>query len=194
MATKFQRGFKTRAMKLALSVRKEMSIGDNVALDPRKLAEHVDVPVLELPDLLAAGMSQTTLRHLTGNGKEEFSAALFERGGQRLIVANPSHSTGRQASNIVHEVSHILLKHIAPAALLVGGCRQWDAVMEGEADWLAGELLVPRNAALEIARSGEDVETAARRLGVSRAMMNWRLNHSGARKQAAREKAARRDR
>ena len=90
----------------------------------------------------------------------------------------------------VHEVGHVLLRHQPPTEIIDAGCRRWDATMELEADWLAGELLVPRRAALEVARQQTDAEAAAQQFGVSRALMEWRLNHSGARKQAARERSA----
>ena len=92
------------------------------------------MPVFELEALLAAGLSRESLDHLLGKGRGKFSAALFERNGMRLIVANPVHSKGRQASNIVHEVAHLLLKHEPPEAVLEAGCRRWDPIMEREAD------------------------------------------------------------
>jgi Zn-dependent peptidase ImmA (M78 family) len=191
MAGKFKHGFKKQAEEMALEVRARMMIAWDGRLDPRELARHVGVPVFDLKALVAVGMPESSLRHLLGNGRKEFSAALFKRDGLRLIVANPVHSIGRQASNIVHEVAHLLLEHEPPEAVLEAGCRRWNEVMENEADWLAGELLVPRRAALAIARSGADVESSALRYGVSAQMMRWRLNHSGALKQAEREQVAR---
>jgi len=188
----YRYGFKKEAEVLAREVRRAMGLECTQPLDPRSLANHVGVPVFELDDLVAAGMREDSLRHLLGRGRSEFSAALFQRNGTRLIVANPVHSPGRQASNIVHEVSHLLLDHQPSGAVIEAGCRRWNAIMEREADWQAGELLVPRQGALEVARSGVDVRSAAHHYGVSEAMMNWRLNHSGARKQAERERASRR--
>lgn len=194
MASDYRRGFKKEAEELALGVRREMCLGSTDPLDPRELARFVEVPVFELQELGRFGFRPESLRHLLGAGKREFSAALFERDGVRLIVANSAHSSARQASNIVHECAHLLLEHKPPAGILVVGCRRWDAGMEREADWLAGEMLVPREAALDVARQDMDVRVAAQRFGVSVAMMEWRLNHSGARKQAQREHAARRGR
>lgn len=191
MASEYRYGFKKQAEDLAMEVRRAMGLEWRDRLDPRALAKHVGVPVYELNELVAVGMPEDSLRHLLGRGKSEFSAALFQRNGARLIVANPVHSRGRQASNIVHEIAHLLLEHEPTEAVIEAGCRRWDATMEREADWQAGELLVPRQAALDIARSGVDVETCAQHFGVSVAMMNWRLNHSGARKQVERERAAR---
>ena len=102
MVSDYRRGFKKEAEALALKVRREMGLTWDDRLDPRGLAEHVGVPVFELTELVSVGMSERSLRHLLGRGRREFSAALLERNGVRLIVANPVHSMGRQASNIVH--------------------------------------------------------------------------------------------
>lgn len=190
MAADYRRGFKALAERLALEVRDGMGSDWQGRLDPRALAKHVGVVVFDLPEMRRLGMKEESLRFLLGRGRREFSAALFESNGVRVIVANPSHSAVRQASNIVHEVGHVLLRHQPPTEIIDAGCRRWDATMELEADWLAGELLVPRRAALEVARQQTDAEAAAQRFGVSRALMEWRLNHSGARKQAARERSA----
>ena len=191
MGADYKWGFKAAAERLAIEVRGSMGLKTQDRLDPRALAKKVGVVVFELPELLCLGLKQQSLRFLLGRGRREFSAALFECNGARVIVANTAHSMVRQASNMVHEVSHLLLRHEPPAAVIEAGCRRWNSAMEREADWLAGELLVPRQAALEVARQQLDAETAAQHFGVSRAMMEWRLNHSGARKQAARERSVR---
>ena len=194
MASEYRQGFKKAAEEPALAVRREMGLNWDDPLHPRRLVAHVGVPVFDLNELTSVGMPQESLHHLLGKGSGEFSAALFERNGMRLIIANPVHSTGRQASNIVHEVAHLLLRHEPPTEILQAGCRRWNAEMEREADWLAGGLLVPRRVALSIARRRLDVRQSALWFGVSEAMMRWRLNHSGARKQAERERARRRTR
>lgn len=191
MAEKFRRGFKREAEEMALRVRAQLGLSWREALDPQVLAAHVRVPVVELRELRKHGLSEKALRHLMNKGSREFSAALFECGNQRLIVHNTVHSSERRASNIVHELSHILLKHLPPKQIIQGGCRRWDASMEGEADWLAAELLVPRRAAVELARQEVSEVEAAKRYGVTIGMIRWRLNATGARIQAQRERNAR---
>jgi Zn-dependent peptidase ImmA (M78 family) len=190
MGTDYRWGFKTQAERLALEVRASMGLDWQERLDPRALAKHVGVAVFDLPEMRRLGMKEQSLRFLLGRGRREFSAALFECNGVRVIVANTAHSEGRQASNIVHEVGHLLLRHNPPTEVIEIGCRRWDARMELEADWLAGELLVPRQAAVEVARRQIDADIAAQQFGVSRALMEWRLNHSGARRQIDRERLA----
>ncbi len=59
-------------------------------------------------------------------------------------------------------------------------CRRWDSLQEEEANWLAGALLISEEAALQIARSGEPLDEAAKRCRVSQAMITFRLNVTGA--------------
>ncbi len=80
--------------------------------------------------------------------------------------------------------------HPPTPALDDRGCRIWDQVIEEEATWLAGVLLVPESAALIIARRGTPLAVAAAEFGVSEQMMDWRLNVTGAR--LRRERARRR--
>ena len=66
------------------------------------------------------------------------------------------------------------------------GCRHWDQEMEDEADWLSSVLLVPEEAALLIVERDWSAELAAAKYGVSRRMIQWRVNATGARKRVQR--------
>jgi hypothetical protein len=192
MANVLRRGFKADAERLALELRRELRLNVYDRLEPRTLAEHFGLPVVALQELQAWGASPASIRHfIHGNGRGDFSAATVFCGRARIILANPAHSQGRRANSIVHEVSHVALEHEPSTALAFGGCRRWDARAEEEADWLAATLLVPREAALRVVRQGIDTATAAEHFGVSVRLLEWRLNHTGARTQVAREQGVR---
>ena len=107
-----------------------------------------------------------------------------------MIVHNDSHSNARQNSNLAHELAHGLLLHEpAPAIDGATGCRNWNNTTEEEATWLSGELLVTGSMALAVARGHISEEEACHRLGVSGRMLDWRINKTGARKRAERERA-----
>lgn len=120
-----------------------------------------------------------------------FSAITVFHGTERIIVHNDCHSAGRQASNLAHELSHGLLLHPPRPALDGRGCRDWEHIEELEADWLAGTILVPDEAAILIARRGLTVAQAAKLYGVSEKMMTFRLNVTAARVRVARAQAYR---
>ena len=68
------------------------------------------------------------------------------------------------------------------------GCRDFDPDLEDEANQFAGYLLVPNEAARSIFKSGMDMEMAQTTYEVSRQMLDWRLNMSGARRQEQRHR------
>ena len=68
------------------------------------------------------------------------------------------------------------------------GCRNYDRDQEGEANFLAGCILIPNEAAKRIVMSGMDPQEARESDGVSDQMLQYRLNASGARIQRNRRR------
>lgn len=176
--TALRRGFKTEANDIAREIRQELGLGLADPLDPWVLAEHLEIPVMPLTELRREAPS--AIRHFTRVKCGEFSGVTVFRGSARLIVFNDSHSPGRRASDLAHELAHALLQHPPRPALDGSGCRDWDAELEEEAAWLAGALLVSDEAAIAVARSGMATADAAKKYSVSPKMMLFRLNVSGA--------------
>lgn len=187
----FRRGFKTEAESLSLEIRAELGLGFDDPLDQRVLAEHLAVEVVDLASLVAYGASAASISHFQVGARGEFSGATVFRGAYRTIIVNDAHATVRQASSLAHELSHLLLEHEPHRAVADDGCRLWSQAMEAEADWMAGALLVTRDAALRIARDRVPIAEAAGKFGVSEKMMQWRLANTGAHLQAQRERARR---
>ncbi len=176
--TRLRRGFKTEANAIAREIRRELGLRAADPLDHRALADHLGIALMPLSQL--RDEAPEAVAHFARAERGAFSAMTVFHGLRRLIVYNDAHSTGRQASDITHELSHALLQHPAESALDHRGCRSWEQELEEEADWLAGALLVSEEAALEIARSGITVDSAAVSFGVSAAMVRWRMNVTGA--------------
>lgn len=176
----FRWGFKTEANDLAREVRRDLGLKLAEPLDPWRLAEYVEIPVIPLS--LLHGVPLWAARELTLSDPSAFSAVTVFRGSKRVIIHNDTHSRGRQANNLCHEVSHGLLLHPPTPALDDRGCRDWDDTIEAEATWLAGALLITEEAALTIVRTALPLNLAAERYGVSRAVVQFRLNVTGARK------------
>lgn len=180
----YRRGFKSEASSIAAEIRVELGLGALDRLDTQRLAQYLDVPVWPLSHLRAA--SKDAVEYLMGVEPEAFSAVTVFIGSRRTIVHNDAHVVGRQASNIAHELAHGLLHHRPTPALDDSGCRLWDQSIEDEAQWLAGVLLIPDDAAVWIARTGLAENDAAARFGVSGPMVRFRVNVSGARARVAR--------
>lgn len=184
----FRRGFKTETNGLADEVRGELGLGPLDALDPRDLAAALDIPIIELSEVVVSRPEAACLLHAE---RGTFSAATVFCGTRRTIVHNDAHAPTRQNSNLSHELAHALLQHPPAQALDDGGCRIWRQDIEDEAEWLAGALLVSEDAALAIAAGKWGKSEAAARLGVSPRMIDYRLNQTGARKRVQRARAAR---
>lgn len=183
---KYRRGFKTEAEGMAQELRAELGVAPRDPLCMRTLAEHLGIPIINLSDLATDIPKAVEL--FTGPERRTFSAATVFDGTRRTIVHNDRHPPGRQASNLGHELAHGILLHEPHPAVDDRGCRNWNQEIEDEATWLAGVLLVPREAALAVARHepGLTEDEAAAEFGVSTDMMRWRLNVTGVRSQVAR--------
>lgn len=180
----YRRGFKSEASSIAVEVRAELRLSALDPLDPFRLAEHLAIPILALSDL--RGASAKAIHFLTAVEPDVFSTVTVFNGSRRTIVHNDAHSAGRRASNIAHELAHGLLHHPPSPALDSTGCRLWNQDIEDEAQWLAGALLIPDDAAVWIVRESLTENAAATRFGVTPPMVRFRVNVTGARTRVAR--------
>ncbi len=173
-----RRGFKTEANHIAREVREELGLRFIDPLDPWALARHLEIPVVPLSHF--SSLAADAVQHFHRVDRGAFSAVTVFDGSRRLIVYNDSHSIGRRASDLAHELAHALLLHRPGPALDHRGCRRWNAEQEEEANWLAGALLISEEAALQIARGGQPLDEAAKLYRVSQAMITFRLNVAAA--------------
>lgn len=176
-----RRGFKSEAEALSVSLRADLALGPSEPLSPWHLAEDLHVPIERLSDYNS--VAQAAANFFQRDGLESFSAVTVFRGPRRIIVHNDAHSVARQASNVMHELSHALLFHQPSRAIGDDGTRLWDSQVEEEASWLSGVLLVPRPATLLVVKGGLSVQEAAQRFGVSESMMQYRIGVTGVKRQ-----------
>jgi|SRR5579883_42530 Zn-dependent peptidase ImmA (M78 family) len=177
-----RRGFKAEAERLAIEIRAELDLDARSPIDCIQLCNVLGVPVVTVRELVSSGASPWSVQSLLAPSAK-FSALTVAAGTKRLIVYNPRHPAGRRANSLAHELSHILLEHPLSPALGNGGCRLWNSTLEDEADWQAGALLVPRDAALEWMRANGSIDDGAMHYGVSRALFQWRVNQTGVMRQ-----------
>ncbi len=184
MAGGLRHGFKAEAERLSLAIRREFGLHPYAPINCVDVCRELGITTIAVPDLLASGASPLSIRNIL-SPQARFSAMTVAAGSRRVIVYNPSHPAGRRANSLAHELSHILLEHPLLPALGTGGCRLWNSTLEAEADWQAGTLLVPRDAALAWIRSGASIEDGAAHFGVSVALFQWRTNQTGVVRQLA---------
>jgi hypothetical protein len=183
MRRDMRRGFKTEARQIGKQIRAELGLDEIQPLNPWRLAYHLEVPVLPLTEL--AGDAPSCVATLTGPEQGAFSALVGFVGRQRMILHNDAHAMTRQRADICHEIAHVLLIH-EPHPAAPGEPLVYDQDQEDEAAWLGAVLLVPDSACLHSCRNSHSVGDGAKRMGVSVALMQWRLNASGAQLRVAR--------
>jgi len=178
----FERGFKAWCENVALRLRRELGLGPTAPLDPRRVASHLAIEVhtpYDIPEF-----DRICLTRLVKEDPDSWSAVTLSTREKGIVILNPAHSRARQASDLMHELAHILLSH-DPARIDVAEDGSlvlftYDKEQEEEANWLAGCLLLPRDALLSMRqRTGADLRLGAREYGVSEAMLQYRLNVTG---------------
>jgi hypothetical protein len=177
----FARGFKTWCENTAIHHRRAIGLQPAEPLTPEALASHLGVAVWRAREV--PGVPEHALRVLLEEDPDSWSALTVHAGGRTVIILNSSHRGGRPASDITHELAHVILGHqparvdVSEDGLLI--LNTFDRVQEDEANWLAGCLLLPRDALLQIRRNGTALAIAARHYGVSLDMLQYRLSVTG---------------
>lgn len=187
----FERGYKSWCEKYSVEVRAALGVAASAPLDMRKLAEHLGVRIWTPHDV--PGLSSESIGVLLRNDGETpscWSAVTLVVGPTTLVVLNSSHSPARQASDLAHELAHRIRGHAAKdvsvsdeGLMLLSSYPQ---ELEEEADWLAGCLLLPREALLSIKKSGMMPEHAQALYGVSKRMLDYRIATTGVARQFSR--------
>lgn len=186
-SSQLKRGFKTWAENTSLTYRDRLKSKATAPMNVFALAKHLDVRVLDLRKMLQAGIDSDTILHLCSPEGDEWSAFTVCYRDNDAIVLNPSHSRERLASDMAHELSHLILQH-KPAQIFIDpsinvSMRHFDKSQENEASWLSGCLLLPRPALVHVARCRMSDDEIIRDYSVSQQMLNYRRSVSGANKQ-----------
>lgn len=182
-----QRGYKAWCERYSAATRNELGLPSTASLDARQLAAHLGIRVWTPEDV--PGLPRETREVLLRNDGTPscWSAVTLVVGEKTLVILNSSHSPGRQASDLMHELAHRIRNHepeemsISSEGLML--LKAYDKEQEEEADWLAGVLLLPRDALVYIRREGMSDEEVIAAYGVSKRMYTYRLSMTGVNRQ-----------
>lgn len=182
---RFERGFKTWSENTAVTIRRRLNMRDIAPLSPKILAKHVGVQIWDIHTI--PGLPSETLAYLSSPEGDEWSAVTVCVGTFEVIIVNPCHSLARQASDIAHEMAHVIRGH-KPAQIYISEVlgvqlRTYDPLQEAEANWLSGCLLLPRSAIVYAIRQGMTKEQASDHFGVSQELYTYRMNVTGVSRQ-----------
>jgi Zn-dependent peptidase ImmA (M78 family) len=183
---KLRRGFKTEANCWSRDLRSDMGILSHDPLCPWALADFLEVPVFQSSDFAdKINFSSFAPR----KGSIPFSAATIFNNYAAFIIHNSQVSLKRQASDIAHELAHLLLRHNPAEICWKEGGTHYHDVSEEEAKWLGPALLISDEAALYIAEQSISVPEASNLFKATEDVVRMRLNVTGAYVRAARRAA-----
>ncbi len=151
--TKLRWGFVKEANAWALDLRQEMQLLPQEPMCPWKLCKHLGITIIRLSDLPTCPERTLLFERRKGHG---FSAAVCFEGIQAFIVINDINEPKRQASDIAHELAHVLLRHPPKNPFHADGIREFLPEHEAEAERLGPMLLVSEAAALSAYRMISD--------------------------------------
>jgi len=150
-----------------------MGLEDIAPINPENICKRLEIELIEMTKL------GCDVSAFCGTDSSCFSAMTVPMGHKLAIVHNDTHHSNRQRSNICHELAHCFLGHKGAPPLLENGERSHDSQIEAEANFLAGCLLIPNEAAVYIVENGL-IRQASLTYGVSPKMLDYRLKVSGA--------------
>lgn len=190
----FRRGFKTSSEETSLKIRRKLELAPTAPIVPAAIALVLGIPILK-PEQLNE-LPKDVRQRLQQDHSDAWSAITVSDGKNHLIVLNPTHAPTRVNSSLAHEFAHVLLGHEPSIMFVMPQCdivlRTHNKEQEDEANWLAGCILLPRDALLHVRRIGLTDDQICVEYGVSPAMLRFRINATGVDAQVRRTKAYRR--
>ena len=188
-----RRGFKAWCETTAAECRSILGLSLSEKFIPELLANHLGIKVWMPANVPEIPFS--SLKQLTVDDKDSWSAVTIHCQKQTLIIVNSAHAPTRQRSSLSHELAHLILDHTpdridisAEGHLLLNS---FEKDQEEEADWLSASLLVPRAGLLRMYQMTRDPIELAHHFEVSPDLLNWRLRMTGVLTQSRRSSAMR---
>jgi IrrE N-terminal-like domain len=162
----------------AIGIRHFAGVGLLGRLDPYELAALLDLRVVALADL--EQLPEQTREHLAQSDEWSAGTTGMLPDGSRVIVINEKQSAGRRAATLMEEICHTLLGH-DPSSIFQSGAagRSYDISVEEEAYAVGAAALVPYRALSDCLARDNSVDQIARRFGVSKALVEYRMRVLG---------------
>jgi Zn-dependent peptidase ImmA (M78 family) len=162
---------------VAREEREALDLGPFDPLDPYQLAQEHGILVYTINDLRGWDLSAEAQAHFHGTAGANWSAALVPLDTARVVVENDRHALVRRRASIAHEIGHHLLEHAFNSVILgEDHKRQFDLTQEKQAGFMAGELLIPQEAARKAAYSNWSNAQVASTYGVSEQFAQMRMS------------------
>lgn len=181
------RGFKSKAERTSIAIRKELGVIAEAPLCGFKLAEYLNVKVYTPSEIFPP---DTDIEALVGTKSKDngWSALTMQTGnGNKIIIHNHLHAPTRQQSNLMHELAHIICEHKKPESnkdiTLPFFMRDYDKQQEGEANYLGSALQISREGLIWALKKRMAPVDIAEYYNASLAMVTLRINSTGVKRQ-----------
>lgn len=185
------RGFKTRAEEKSLEIRNQLGLKPTHACPARLVAELHDISVTSnaaliqslplLVDEFPDGAIQRQQLESLYSATSGFSAVVAIVREHKMILYNEQHSPGRQESDLMHEIAHVIQGHPGDDLKLNSdiSLRAHDEQYEEEAIWLGSVLQIPEVGLMWFAKNRFSMEQIAERYNASLEMVRFRWGKCG---------------
>lgn len=179
------RGFPKKAEKIAEDYRAALRISKFDPLDAFLLAEYIGTSIFSVDNAFEGNTEHP--QYYLMQDVEKFSAMWMpNEDGDKIIIHNTNHSKFRQQSNLMHELSHIILKHEIPdeyaKLCLQLNLHYYDKKQEQEAKYLGGCLQITKPGLQWALKRNWNTEQISEYYSASTDMVNYRLGISGVRR------------
>lgn len=181
-ATEKRKQFELRA----LALRDFAGVKPEEPLDPFALAQFARLLVVDFEQI--KGLSDEAREHLLGAGTNEWSGGACSQplpNGWRLVILNPAQGIHRNRATLMEEVSHVFLGHkpnrlgVAVSEPNARGtkvlARDYNKSDEEAAYAIGAAALVPYAMLRNLVFDGRTADQIARRFGVSRQLVEYRV-------------------
>lgn len=172
-----QKPFREYCESLGISYRHELGLPAYAPLPAEQLASHLSVRLLQ-PQEVTGIQPETTVQLLESQSWWAVSIPV----GSPLIIYHPHQSTARLQSSIMHELGHIILRHVPEQVVVVSqhfSGRAYPRQEEEEAKYLGACLQITKVALDWTAQQAWTIEKAAEHFGASTQLIRFRLNMTG---------------
>jgi IrrE N-terminal-like domain len=177
-------GEKWRQFELrAMGLRDFARVREDAPLNPFALARFANLLVIAFDQV--KGLSPQTREHLLASASEEWSGGASSRplpDGRKIIILNPNHGRSRTNATLMEEICHVFLGHEPNRLAIVAAdgrgrtvARDYKKADEEAAYAIGAAALVPFKSLWSLVLQGKSAAEIARRFGVSRALVAYRL-------------------
>lgn len=178
---------KAESERISERMRNDLGLSATDPLCAYDLASSLKVEIFTIEQM---GLTQEEHLHFNnGNSGKRFSAVSlqFPEIDDRIIIRNHFHGEKRTQATLMHELSHLILKHDVPPSHFEQNIwlPHWDPVQETQADMLGWALKLPRIALLKALKKGLTYEMISDHYNASIELVTARINTTGVKRQIA---------